>query len=159
MVPHPWNLDADWCDGAIFRRDVPQPLDRVSVATGESFGRRCICRLSQIDVHRLCEFCDQRGHRPVAWRQATAWHESVEQCFWARRNFSSLPTLRCGPSAAFTRKRMPGLVNCFAAGVPFFWNTLAGDALYAGILFGGFALAEKDAACAAAAGGSRDRCP
>jgi hypothetical protein len=27
--------------------------------------------------------------------------------------------------------------------VPFFWNTLGGDALYAGILFGAFALAEK----------------
>jgi hypothetical protein len=36
-----------------------------------------------------------------------------------------------------------GLVSCFAAGVPFFWNTLGGDALYAGILFGGFALAER----------------
>ncbi len=26
---------------------------------------------------------------------------------------------------------------------PFFWNTLAGDALYAALLFGGFALAER----------------
>jgi hypothetical protein len=36
-----------------------------------------------------------------------------------------------------------GLATCFMAGVPFFWNTLSGDTLYAGILFGGFALAEK----------------
>ena len=36
-----------------------------------------------------------------------------------------------------------GLINCFAAGVPFFWNTLGGDAFYAGVLFGGFALAER----------------
>jgi hypothetical protein len=43
----------------------------------------------------------------------------------------------------FYPKTIAGLVNCFIAGVPFFWNTLAGDALYAGILFGGFALAEK----------------
>jgi hypothetical protein len=36
-----------------------------------------------------------------------------------------------------------GLVACYVAGIPFFWNTLAGDAVYAGLLFGGFALAER----------------
>jgi len=36
-----------------------------------------------------------------------------------------------------------GLAACYVAGVPFFWNTVAGDALYAGLLFGGFALAER----------------
>jgi hypothetical protein len=35
-----------------------------------------------------------------------------------------------------------GLTTCYLAGIPFFWNTLAGDALYATCLFGGFALAE-----------------
>ena len=43
----------------------------------------------------------------------------------------------------FYPKTTAGLVNCFVAGVPFFWNTLAGDALYAGVFFGGFALAKK----------------
>jgi hypothetical protein len=36
-----------------------------------------------------------------------------------------------------------GLLACYAAGVPFFWNTLAGDAVYATLFFGGFALAER----------------
>jgi uncharacterized protein DUF6580 len=36
-----------------------------------------------------------------------------------------------------------GLLACYVAGIPFFWNTLAGDALYASLLFGGFALAER----------------
>jgi hypothetical protein len=36
-----------------------------------------------------------------------------------------------------------GLLACYAAGVPFFWNTLAGDVIYAALLFGGFALAER----------------
>ena len=36
----------------------------------------------------------------------------------------------------------PGLLACYLAGVPLFWNTLAGDAVYATLLFGGFALAE-----------------
>jgi hypothetical protein len=35
-----------------------------------------------------------------------------------------------------------GLAACYFAGVPFFWNTLAGDAFYATLFFGGFFLAE-----------------
>jgi hypothetical protein len=36
-----------------------------------------------------------------------------------------------------------GLVACYVAGIPFFWNTLAGDAAYAVLFFGSFALAER----------------
>lgn len=36
-----------------------------------------------------------------------------------------------------------GLVTCYIAGVPFFGNTLAGDAFYAVLFFGGFALLER----------------
>lgn len=36
-----------------------------------------------------------------------------------------------------------GLGACYIAGIPFFWNTLAGDAIYAALLFGAFALAER----------------
>jgi hypothetical protein len=36
-----------------------------------------------------------------------------------------------------------GLVQCYIAGVPLFWNTLAGDAFYVALLFGGMALAER----------------
>jgi hypothetical protein len=40
-------------------------------------------------------------------------------------------------------KSLSGLLACYAAGVPFFRNTLAGDAFYAFALFGGFRLIEK----------------
>ena len=36
-----------------------------------------------------------------------------------------------------------GLATCYVAGIPLFWNTLAGDAVYATLLFGAFALAER----------------
>jgi hypothetical protein len=36
-----------------------------------------------------------------------------------------------------------GLVACYAAGIPFFWNTLAGDAVYAALLFGAYAMAKR----------------
>jgi hypothetical protein len=35
-----------------------------------------------------------------------------------------------------------GLMACYIAGIPFLWNTLAGDGFYAILLFGSFALAE-----------------
>jgi hypothetical protein len=39
-------------------------------------------------------------------------------------------------------KTVAGLAACYVAGIPLFWNTLAGDAFYAVLLFGGMALAE-----------------
>ena len=46
---------------------------------------------------------------------------------------------------AFTTypKSLTGLVACYVGGLPYFWNTLAGDALYVALLFGGYALAER----------------
>jgi hypothetical protein len=40
-------------------------------------------------------------------------------------------------------KHLGGLASCYLAGVPFFWNTLAGDAFYVTLFFGCMALAEK----------------
>jgi uncharacterized protein DUF6580 len=40
-------------------------------------------------------------------------------------------------------KNAAGLVECYFAGIPYFWNTLAGDAFYVTLLFGVMALAEK----------------
>ncbi len=36
-----------------------------------------------------------------------------------------------------------GLAACYIAGIPLFWNTLAGDAFYVALLFGVMALAER----------------
>jgi hypothetical protein len=40
-------------------------------------------------------------------------------------------------------KTAGGLAACYVAGIPLFWNTLAGDAFYSALLFGGMALAER----------------
>jgi hypothetical protein len=40
-------------------------------------------------------------------------------------------------------KTAGGLAACYIAGIPLFWNTLASDAFYAALLFGGMALAEQ----------------
>ena len=40
-------------------------------------------------------------------------------------------------------KSLQGLAACYVAGLPLFWNTLAGDAFYVALLFGGMALVER----------------
>jgi hypothetical protein len=40
-------------------------------------------------------------------------------------------------------RSLAGLLTCYIAGIPLFFNTLLGDAFYAGILFGGFELVER----------------
>jgi hypothetical protein len=40
-------------------------------------------------------------------------------------------------------KTLAGLAFCYAAGIPYFWNTLGSDALYSALLFGALWLAEQ----------------
>ncbi len=40
-------------------------------------------------------------------------------------------------------KTPAGLMACYAAAIPFFQNSLAGDLFFTALLFGGFALAER----------------
>jgi hypothetical protein len=85
---------------------------------------------------------------------------SVAIGFWLRRNKSAA---RVGGAAAIGAiqfflitnfgvwamsignypKNLGGLFVCYLAGLPLFWNTLAGDAFYAALLFGVVALAER----------------
>jgi hypothetical protein len=43
----------------------------------------------------------------------------------------------------FYSKTLAGLAACYIAGLPLFWNTLAGDALFSALLFGALFLAER----------------
>ncbi len=43
----------------------------------------------------------------------------------------------------FYPKTVAGLVSCYVAAIPFFRNTLVGDAAYTLVLFGSFALAQR----------------
>ena len=48
-------------------------------------------------------------------------------------------------------KTLAGLVQCYAAAIPFFGNQLLGDLFYTGVLFGSFAWAERKVAAFAPA--------
>ena len=57
--------------------------------------------------------------------------------------FFVLTNLGVWATSGLYPRTMIGLVTCYAAALPFFRNTLAGDAIYALTLFGGFALLER----------------
>jgi hypothetical protein len=44
----------------------------------------------------------------------------------------------CWPGNPMYSQDLSGLAACYVAGIPFFWNTLAGDLFYSAVLFGGF---------------------
>jgi hypothetical protein len=85
---------------------------------------------------------------------------SVTIGFWLRRNRSA-PRIAAATLAGAIQfflvtnfalwassigsypKTAGGLAACYLAGIPLFWNTLASDAFYAALLFGGMALAER----------------
>ena len=40
-------------------------------------------------------------------------------------------------------KDLAGLLTAYGAGIPFFWNTLAGDLFFSGVLFGSYAVLSR----------------
>ena len=57
--------------------------------------------------------------------------------------FYTVTNLALWAIGGFYPRTGAGLAACYAAAIPYFWNTLAGDALYSAALFGGYALAER----------------
>lgn len=57
--------------------------------------------------------------------------------------FSIITNFAVWAAGGFYPRTAPGLAACYIAAIPFFRNTLAGDAFYVTLLFGGFALAER----------------
>ncbi len=77
-----------------------------------------------------------RRHRGVARTIAGTLAGSV--LFFVVTNFGVWISSQVTYSKTFA-----GLVECYAAAVPFFRNTVAGDMLYVGAMFGIFELAKK----------------
>lgn len=76
------------------------------------------------------------GHKTFWWRLCGgALGSSV--LFFVVTNFGSWMTFTTYPPT------WEGLVACYVAGIPFFRGTLTGDVIYAAVLFGGYALAQR----------------
>lgn len=69
--------------------------------------------------------------------------------FGAATFFFIVSNLAVWASSGLYPMTVQGLVACYVAAIPFFHNWLAGTLFYAALLFGGFALAEKQLAICA----------
>jgi hypothetical protein len=142
IVPHPWNL---------------APIGAIALFSGSMFRNRWIAFLLPLaslfagDVfvgfYKLMLIVYASFAVSVAIGRWLAEDRTVARIGGAvllgALQFFAVTNFAMWALGGFYPKTAQGLANCFSAGVPLFWNTLAGDALYAGILFGGFALAEK----------------
>lgn len=142
IVPHPWNLTPIGAtalfSGAMFRsRWIAFLLPLASLFAGDLF----------VGFHKLMLIVYASFAISVAIGRWLGDSRSVARIggsvFVGAAQFFLVTNFAVWAIGGFYPKTTEGLVNCFVAGVPFFWNTLAGDALFAGILFGGFALAGK----------------
>lgn len=77
-----------------------------------------------------------RNHQGVLTTAATTLAGSI--VFFVVSNFGVWIS-----SQVYYPRTMAGLMECYAAAIPFFRNSLAGDALYVGVLFGLYELVAR----------------
>lgn len=142
IVPHPWNLTPVGAmalfSGAIFRnRWTAFLLPLASLFAGDVF----------VGFHKLMLIVYASFAFSVAIGRWLRENRSLARIggavFLGAAQFFVITNFAMWALGGYYPKTAAGLATCLMAGVPFFWNTLGGDALYTGILFGGFALAEK----------------
>jgi hypothetical protein len=149
--------------GAAALRIAPHPMNFAPIGALALFGGACFStKRAAVAVPLLSLVAGDifiGFHRLVPWVYAS-FLLSVLIGFWLRRKrsvkrigaatlagaiqFFLITNLAVwATSTGSYPKNAAGLAACYVAGLPFFWNTLAGDAFYAALLFGGMALAEK----------------
>jgi len=142
ILPHPWNFTPIGAmaifSGAMFRdRRVAFLFPLVALFVGDLF----------VGLHRLIPVVYASfllsvfigtwlANRRGVLRIGGATFLGALQ-FFLVTNFAVWQLLGTYPHTP------AGLAACYLAGLPLFGNTLAGDALYAALFFGTFALAEK----------------
>jgi hypothetical protein len=142
ILPHPWNFTPVGAmalfSGAMFRnRWIAFLLPLASLFAGDVFVG--FYRLMLI-VYASFAISVAIGAWLVKYRTAVRIGGAV---LLGALQFFVVTNFAMWAMEGFYPKTAAGLRAAYLAGVPFFWNTLAGDALYAGVLFGGYALAEK----------------
>ncbi len=142
ILPHPWNLTPVGAmalfSGAMFRsRWIAFLLPLASLFAGDVF----------VGFHELMFAVYASFAVSVAIGRWLAENRSVTRIGGAvllgALQFFVVTNFAMWAVGGFYPNTAAGLASCFVAGIPYFWNTLAGDALYAGVLFGGLAFAEK----------------
>ena len=141
LVPHPPNFS---------------PIDAMALFSGAYLGRRALAFLAPLGALLLSDLVLGFYHGQATVYFSVALIVMIGMVALTRR-----PPLRVGAAAiasavlffAITNfgmwlfsgiypRSLAGLETCYAAAIPFFQKTVAGDLFYAALLFGGFRLAE-----------------
>jgi hypothetical protein len=142
VLPHPWNLTPVGAmalfSGSMFRNQwIALLLPLASLFAGDIF----------VGFHKLMFVVYASFAISVAMGRWLGENRSMARIggtvFLGALQFFAVTNFAVWSVGGFYPQTAAGLATCFAAGLPYFWNTLAGDALYAGVLFGAYALAEK----------------
>jgi len=142
ILPHPWNFTPIGAmaifSGSLFRnRWAAVLLPLAALFAGDLF----------VGFHKLMFAVYASFALSVAIGRWLAESRTVARIggavFLGSAQFYVLTNFAMWAIAGFYPKTSAGLAACYLAGLPYFGNTLAGDALYAAVLFGSFAMAEK----------------
>jgi len=142
LLPHPWNFT---------------PIGAMALFGGATFRNRAlgfVVPLASLFVSDLVI-----GLHSLMWAVYGTFALMVVMGRWlrGRRRFLPIAGTSLAGSLLFFLitnwavwlsgmtypKTIAGLLACYVAAIPFFGNTIAGDAFYAAMLFGGFALLER----------------
>jgi hypothetical protein len=156
ILPHPWNFT---------------PLGAMALFSGAKLGRSSKAFLVPLAALFFGDlFVGLHWLMPVVYL-SFALSVAIGIFFRSRQSFGPLAIATLVGATQFFLttnwamwafgttypKSLSGLLACYAAGVPFFGNTLAGDAFYAFVLFGGFRLMEKRIPAFGSVGPARTR--
>ena len=144
ILPHPWNFTPVGAmaifSGALFRsRWVAFLLPLVALFAGDVFVGLYTLKLMFV-VYASFALSVAIGRWLAHSRTVARIGGAV---FLGALQFFLVTNFAVWAYSNFYPKTVAGLRTCYLLGIPYFWNTLASDALYSLILFGGYALAEK----------------
>jgi len=76
------------------------------------------------------------------WAGKRKWYYLLPACLTGSIIFFIVTNLAVWAFTPLYLKRLPGLIHCYVMALPFFRNSLSGDIIYSGLLFGLWSLAQ-----------------
>jgi hypothetical protein len=143
VLPHPWNFTpvgamALFSGAKLGRSWKAFAFPLASLFCGDLFGGLYSAKIMLIVYF---SFCLSVLIGIAFRRRQSPWWLSVAT-FVAAFQFFLITNSAIWAFGSTYPHDLSGLVTCYVAGIPYFGNTLAGDAFYAALFFGGFALLE-----------------
>ncbi|MGH9791678.1 MAG: DUF6580 family putative transport protein [Candidatus Acidiferrales bacterium] len=142
MLPHPWNFT---------------PIGAMALFSGATFRSRAVAFGVPLAALFLSDLWI--GLHSLMWAVYGSFALSIVLGMWLRGRRRVVPVAGMTFAGALLfflitnwavwlsgmtyPKTLAGLIACYVAGIPYFGNTLAGDAFYVAVLFGGLALLER----------------